>query len=413
MMNLKKARKNVVSRVLLTIVIVLCAVIICLYGLTSLFVPKKLEQKQMPQIFGKTFIAVTDAQFDTKVQENALVFGTVKESYEVGSIVAVSLSSSDLVSVTPNTCADIAVVQIIESNDATYTVRYNDPEQVFYVGEDAVLSEINFQIAHFGRPLIWMLQPMSYLLWLFLPLLVLILCVVILSYLKEKRRRLNVEYQKEKAETEKPLKTVKKTTVPKKDAPPQEKKAEHPLLSGNGEQPEFEPEEQPKEESDLLGQISEKFAQLSKQDESVRESIEQQLESWKASSSQPQEDSHSTVSDSAATDVKEQAEAPARSAKAPVGSTPATPKTTVVFQVGEKKAAPKDNREVTDDDLDLIMLQDKIESIINNNNRRMEDEVESKLRGRATEKELAARELEKTREFFISPTHLKTKKDNK
>ncbi len=404
MMDLKKTRKNVFSRVLLTIVIILCAVIICLYGLVSLFVPKKLEQKQMPQIFGKTFIAVTDAQFDTKVQKNALVFGNIKESYEVGSIVSVALSSSDLVSVTPNTCADIAVVQIIEANDTTYTVRYNDPEQVFYVGEDAVLSEINFQIAHFGKPLIWMLRPRSYLFWLFLPLLVLILCVVILSYLKERRRRLSVERQKENIASEKSVKAVKKTTAPKKDAPPQEKKKEHPLLSKRAVQPEFEPEETSEEENDLLGQISEKFAQLSKQDEKVKESIEQQLDSWKNSSAQPQE-----ASGNAARTAAEGG----NQAKAPVGSAPAAPKTTVVFQVGERKAVPKEERVVTDDDLDLIMLQDKIESIINNNNRRMEDEVESKLRGRATEKELAARELEKTREFFISPTHLNAKKEKK
>ena len=378
----QKVKKYGWSRALCVLTIIVSVLVMCAYGLVQLFAVGQMKQGDMPHISGKTYIAVVDEQFSDKIKKNALVLGSEKESYEPGNIVAVRLNESNLVTVQPNTCADIAVVQIISASDATYSVAYNDAEQVFYVSQDAVLCSVNYQLSSIGVLMVWMTKPMAFLFWLVLPVLLIVLCAVILAYLREK-------YLSGVASLQTPITKVKK---PKEDKKAQEKESEpkqqgsfHPLLSGEETEPSFTDLPEEKENAALADEISRKLSTAFGKDEQNAQALNEQIEKTR------------------------QEIVPEEEPIVPQGKAPAAPKTTVVYQVGEQKAAPKQEESVSEDDLDLMLLQDKIENIIHNNNRRLENEVEQKLRGLSTEKERAQRELEKTREFFISPAHLESK----
>ncbi len=379
----EKIRKYIGGRVVCVVIIVLCVLLMAVYGLIQIFAARQLDDREIPHIGSKTYISITDDRFSDKVYQGSLVLGTVKEEYSVGEIVAVRLSDSDLVTVVPNTCGNIAVVQIVSAAENTYAVAYNDTDTLFYVTEDAVLSDIGFQLSYLGVVMEWMLSPMSFLFWLILPLLVLVLCIVVIAYLKEKHLRSVIAghklVQKESAEETKPQEESKaKEEKTDKTAP----KTAHPLLSGEEGDNTFPVfKELPSKENDsLANEISKKIAAISAQEQADRETLNLQL--------------------NAAMDAAK------KGTSVPVSKSKTQIKTTVVYEVGEQKAQVKEAENVSDDDLDLMMLQDKIENIIHNNNRRLENEVEQKLRGLGTEKEKAQRELEKTREFFISPEHL-------
>lgn len=380
----QKIKKYGWSRAACILIIVVSVLVMCAYGLVQLFAVRQMKQGNMPQILGKTYIAVVDEQFSDKIKKNALVLGSEKESYEPGNIVAVRLNESNLVTVQPNTCADIAVVQIISASDATYSVAYNDAEQVFYVSQDAVLCSINYQLSGIGVLMVWMTKPMAFLFWLVMPLLLIVLCAVIIAYLREK-------YLSGVASLQMPVTKVQKPKVdkkaPEKESEPGKQGSFHPLLAGEETEPSFTDLPEEKENAALADEISSKLSAAFGEDEQNTQVLNEQLNRT----------------------MQEIAPQPEDEPVVPQGKAPAAPKTTVVYQVGEQKAAPKQEESISDDDLDLMMLQDKIENIIHNNNRRLENEVEQKLRGLSTEKEQAQRELEKTREFFISPAHLESK----
>lgn len=380
-------KKYLVGRVVSVVMIVLSVVVLAVYGMVQLFAVPQMKEGSIPHIGSHTYITVTDEQYSEKVSKNALVLGDVRPDYQPGNIVAVALDASNKVTVKPNTCADIAVVQILDASDTTLTVSYADTEHPFYVAKDAVLCRVSYQIEGLGLLLVWMKAPLSFIFWLILPILMIVLCVTVIAYLREKHLRSLMAHHQYV-----PKESVKKQ---KKDAgkPTEEVKKSHPLLSGEEVDPVFA--DLPKDDADpsvhsadanetLAAQIAQKIAAVSMQEQRDRENLNQQL--------------------NAAMDASKSKEFQSSRDK---GSVPAQPKTTVVYQVGEQKAEVREEPvAVNDDDLDLLMLQDKIETIINNNNRRLENEVESKLRGLSTEKEVKQRELEKTREFFISPEHL-------
>lgn len=366
------------------LVIVLSALMICAYGTVSLFAKRQMDASQMPQLGNQCYIAITDEQFSDKVDLNAMVFGKARDTYYVGDVVAVKLTASDMVKVVPNTCGDIAVVQVVALSETTFAVAYNDISVPFSVGEDAVLCGIDMQMSYLGYVMTLMLIPMSFLFFLVLPILLIVLFIVVLAYLKEKTLRSGVEYQRYLTDTEEEKVEAKVPLTKTEEKPVEPAKGDHPLLSGKEDEMVF-----PKlvDNNDLAEQIAKKIAMISAQEQKDRETLsEGEKLAW-------------NIPPVESTRVLRAAE--------PTGSVPAQPKTTVVYQVGEQLAQVKQPEpEVTEDDIDLMLLQDKIENIIHNNNRRLEDEVEQKLRGLGTEKEKAQRELEKTREFFISPAHL-------
>ncbi len=382
----QKVKKYIGGRVVCIVVMVICVLLAALYGTVQLSGGRQLKDGDIPHIGKKTYIAIVDDRFSNVVKQNDLVFGSVRDSYAVNDVVAVRLSVSDMITVVPNTCGDVAVVQIVEASENTYAVVYDDVESKFHVTTDAVLCHIDYKVPYFGMAMEWMLSPMSFLFWLLLPILVFVLCIVIIAYLKEKYLRSMVVTQKvlpvEKPQPPKAQKPVTRSS-PGEEKEVRQPKAAHPLLSGEEESafPKFM--ELPSDENDsLASEISKKIAEISAQEKEDREKLNRQL---------------SEAMEAAKKGSGEKPEA----AKPFV-----MPKTTVVYEVGEQSAQVKQEETVSDDDLDLMMLQDKIENIINNNNRRLENEVEQKLRGLGTEKEKAQRELEKTREFFISPEHL-------
>lgn len=374
-----KTKKYLLSKILCVIMIVVCVVIASTYGVVKLFTEKQLDSGKIPQFGDTAYIAITDDQFSNKVKDNSLVFGKSKDAYVPGDIVAVVLNQSDQIVVTPNACGDVAIVQILEQNDATYLVSYNDTDLSFYIKQDAILCGITYQITGLGWMLNKMLAPMAFLFWLVLPMLLLLLGAVMLSYLKEKSRQENI------AANQQPVEDIVQPEVPQQvnivESKP-ESKPEHPLFSGRTEEPFFvqsNEEEQPNDaDTDVQQQAAEKIANMMEHEKSKDASA--------SASAEPEENS-SPVSERVIT-----------------GTMPAQPSTTVVYQVGAKEEpGSKVAAEPSPEDLDLMMLQDKIENIIHTNNRRLENEVEQKLRGMSTEKEQARRELEKTREFFVTP----------